>query len=110
MAQRSVDYDVVVIGSGVAGLAAVLEATAAGSSVLLVESESRLGGSSALSGGIIMAAGTSLQKEAGIDDSAETLYRDYLLFNQYSVGPSLARRLAYGSGPAVEWLRAFGVE
>jgi fumarate reductase flavoprotein subunit len=104
------DYDVVVIGSGVAGLAATLEASAAGASVLLVESEGKLGGSSALSGGIIMAAGTSLQRRAGIEDTAEALYRDYMLFNQYRVEPSLARRLAEGSGPAVEWLVSLGVE
>lgn len=104
------DYDVVVIGSGVAGLSAALEASAAGRSVLLVESEGRIGGSSVLSGGIIMAAGTSIQREAGIADDAAALERDYLLFNQYSVAPSLARRLAEGSGPAVEWLRSLGVE
>jgi len=104
------DYDVVVIGSGVAGLSAALEASAAGRSVLLVESEGRIGGSSVLSGGIIMAAGTSIQRQAGIEDDAAALERDYLLFNQYSVAPSLARRLAQDSGPAVEWLRSLGVE
>ncbi|HVW31036.1 MAG TPA: FAD-dependent oxidoreductase [Acidimicrobiia bacterium] len=104
------DYDVVVIGSGVAGLSAALEASDAGRSVLLVEAEGRLGGSSALSGGIIMAAGTSVQREAGIDDDAEDLYRDYVLFNQFGVVPGLARRLATDAGPAVEWLRAKGVE
>jgi fumarate reductase flavoprotein subunit len=104
------DYDVVVVGSGVAGLSAALEAAEAGRSVLLVEGQSQLGGSSALSGGIVMAAGTSVQRAAGIDDTAEDLYRDYMLFNQYKVAPSLARRLATDSGPAVEWLIAHGIE
>jgi fumarate reductase flavoprotein subunit len=105
-----VDYDVVVVGSGVAGLAAALEASTAGQRVLVAEGESTLGGSSVLSGGIIMAAGTSLQRQAGIEDSVDELYHDYLLFNQYAVAPPLARRLALGSGPAVEWLRSLGVE
>lgn len=104
------DYDVVVVGSGVAGLSAAIEAGRAGCSVLLVEGEARLGGSSALSGGIIMAAGTSLQRQAGIEDTAEDLFHDYLLFNQYQVAPALARRLAHDSGPAVEWLISLGVE
>jgi fumarate reductase flavoprotein subunit len=104
------DYDVVVVGSGVAGLSAAIEASRAGASVLLVESQGQLGGSSALSGGIIMAAGTSLQRRAGIEDSADDLFHDYLLFNQYRVAPALVRRLADDSGPAVEWLMSLGVE
>ena len=108
MDERS--YDVVVVGSGFAGLAATLEASAAGASVLLVEGQAAIGGSSALSGGIVMGAGTSVQKSAGIDDSAAALYRDYLLFSQHSVRPALARRLAEGSAPAIEWLVSHGVE
>src|SRR5258708_22393794 len=108
MHERS--YDVVVVGSGFAGLAAALEASAVGASVLLVEGQAALGGSSALSGGIVMGAGTSVQKRAGIDDSAAALYRDYLLFSQHSVRPAVARRLAEGSAPAIEWLVSHGVE
>lgn len=104
------DYDVVVVGAGIAGLAAALEASRAGRSVLVAEGQPKIGGSSALSGGIIMAAGTSLQRRAGIEDTAEELFRDYLLFNQYRIAPSLARRLAEGSGPAIELLLSLGVE
>lgn len=105
-----VDYDVIVVGSGAAGMSAALEASDAGKSVLVVDGQETLGGSSALSGGIIMAAGTSVQRRAGIEDSPEALLRDYLLFNQYKVDASLARRLAFGSAPAVEWLISLGVE
>lgn len=104
------DYDVVVVGSGAAGLSAALTATEAGASVLLVEGQESLGGSSALSGGIIMAAGTAIQKKAGIEDTPEALFHEYMLFNQYKVDPRLAKRLAYGSAPAVEWLQSLGVE
>lgn len=104
------NYDVVVVGSGAAGLCAALMASDEGSSVLLVESQDTLGGSSALSGGIIMAAGTDVQKRAGIEDTPEDLFHDYMLFNQYKVEPSLARRLAYSSGPSVHWLQSLGVE
>lgn len=104
------DYDIVVVGSGAAGLCGALTASDAGASVLLVESQTTLGGSSALSGGIIMAAGTDIQRRAGIDDTPEDLFHDYMLFNQYQVDPSLARRLAHSSAPAVHWLESLGVE
>lgn len=103
-------YDVVVVGGGAAGMSAALEAEEAGASVLLVESQGQLGGSSALSGGIIMAAGTSVQRAAGVEDDPASLWHEYLLFNQYKVGPSVARQLAFGSAPAIEWLIGLGVE
>lgn len=103
-------YDVVVVGGGAAGMSAALEASQAGANVMLVDGQGQLGGSSALSGGIIMAAGTSVQRAAGIEDDPASLWQEYLLFNQYKVGSSIARQLAFGSAPAIEWLISLGVE
>ena len=49
MADR--DYDVIVIGSGAAGLAAAVMAHEAGARVLVLEADGIVGGSSRLSGG-----------------------------------------------------------
>jgi fumarate reductase flavoprotein subunit len=103
-------YDVVVVGAGAAGLCASLEAARAGARVLLVEREGAVGGSSALSGGLILAAGTSVQHELGIHDTPDALLHEYLLFNRDEAIPWLARRLAHGSAPAIEWLCTLGVE
>lgn len=71
--------DVVVVGSGVAGTAAAIEAATAGSKVLVLESLPKLGGSSAMSGGVVYAGGgTALQKACGVEDSAEAM-RDYIV-------------------------------
>jgi len=68
--------DVLVVGSGAAGACAAIEARRAGAEVLLIESLSRLGGSSAMSGGVVYAGGgTALQKALRIEDSAEQMYR-----------------------------------
>jgi fumarate reductase flavoprotein subunit len=104
------DYDAIVVGGGLAGLAAAVDAAESGRRVLVVEAGDRLGGSSALSGGIIMAAGTSVQRAAGIEDSAEALCKDYLLFNQYGVDPALARRLCTDAADGIEWLIGHGIE
>ena len=58
------DFDVIVVGSGVAGLAAAVAAADAGASVLVVEGDTQVGGSSRLSGGHFYAAGTSVQAAA----------------------------------------------
>ena len=60
------DYDLIIVGSGAAGLSAAVAAADEGASVLIVEGDTRTGGSSRLSGGHFYAAGTSVQQTAGI--------------------------------------------
>lgn len=67
--------DVLVAGSGAAGISAAIDARRAGAEVLVVEKLNKLGGSSALSGGVIYAGGgTALQKALGFEDSVESMY------------------------------------
>jgi len=105
------DVDVLVVGSGAAGLSAALSARENGAaSVLIAESEGLLGGSSRLSGGLMMGAGTRYQRELGIVDDAESLFHEYMQLNQWKVEPAVVRRLAERAGPTVEWLGDLGVE
>ena len=76
MTQWTRDTDVLVIGGGLAGYCAALEAAAAGADVLLLEKQPNVGGSSVLSGGFFAFAGTDLQKAAGISDDNERLLDD----------------------------------
>ncbi len=110
-ARVATDVDVLVIGSGAAGLAAALGAHEAGaSSVLVAEAEGVIGGSSRLSGGYLMGAGTRIQAAAGIHDTAEDLFRHYLTLNAWQVDVEVVRRLCDGCGPSVDWLQDLGVE
>lgn len=68
--------DVVVIGSGFAGLAAAYEAKKAGASVVVLEKMRTPGGNSIINGGVFSAAGSPLQKKFGIEDSPELLAKD----------------------------------
>jgi fumarate reductase flavoprotein subunit len=77
--------------------------------VLVAEAGEEVGGSSRLSGGMIMAAGTSIQQANGIEDDWQALLQDYLQFSAWKVEPSLAAVLARGSAEAVEWLIELGV-
>jgi fumarate reductase flavoprotein subunit len=98
------DLDVVVVGSGAAGLTAALTARAAGARVAIAESESVVGGATRLSAGWVMAADTELQRQAGLRDSAEDLYHEYMFINQFGLQPALVRRLAEGGADAISWL------
>lgn len=72
------EADIIVIGSG-GGLAGAIAAAEAGLDAVVLEKDIMLGGSTNLHSGVISCGGgTSLQKEAGIDDSPEE-YAKYLL-------------------------------
>lgn len=104
------DFDVVVVGSGAAGLAAALAAAQDGATVLVAEAEGIVGGSSRLSGGLMMGAGTRYQRALGIEDSPEALFHDYMTLNQWKVESAVVERLTERAGAAVEWLGDLGVE
>jgi hypothetical protein len=81
------EADVVVIGSGAAGLPAAIIARENNASVILVEANRDIGGHAAVcSGNIPLGGGTAAQKEAGIADSPEILFKD--LTDWSSVGPN----------------------
>ena len=71
-----ISTDVLVAGSGAAGVCAGIAARNAGADVLLVESLPRFGGSSAMSAGVVYAGGgTELQRALGVTDTVEDMFR-----------------------------------
>jgi fumarate reductase flavoprotein subunit len=104
------DVDVLVIGSGIAGLTAALAAHQAGNRrILVAEAESVVGGSSRLSAGILLCPGSRYQREAALDDDANAFFRDYMALNQWDLDVSVVRRYASEAGPTVDWLGDLGV-
>ncbi len=100
--------DVLVVGSGYAGLCAAIEAKNAGADVILIEKMSILGGNSLLCGGGIAAPGNDLQKAAGItDDSPDRLYADMLKSGGGLTHKDLARVVADNALAAYEWCRDY---
>jgi succinate dehydrogenase/fumarate reductase flavoprotein subunit len=99
-------YDVVVMGSGAAGLTAALVAAKAGNSVAVLEKADHFGGTTAISGGGIWIPVSPQAKAEGVDDSIEVA-RNYVLG---VVGNRAERALidAYlKNGPEmIEWLAA----
>lgn len=65
------DCDVLVLGSGAAGMTAALAAHEAGATVRLLERADHVGGTSAISGGVIWVANNPRMQAAGMADSRE---------------------------------------
>ena len=70
------DRPIVIVGAGAAGLCAALSASEAGADVVVLERDPVPTGSTALSAGLIPAAGTSIQRAIGIDDTAQLFAAD----------------------------------
>ena len=106
------DYeaDVVVVGYGVAGASAAIEAARGGADVLVVERTGGWGGAAALAGGFIyLGGGTSLQKALGFDDTPENMEK----FMTAAFGPGVDEAKVHdycqGSVDHFDWLVAQGV-
>ncbi|MEA3394966.1 MAG: FAD-dependent oxidoreductase [Pseudomonadota bacterium] len=76
MQRKEEVFDVVVVGGGGAGLAAAIEAREAGRSVVLLEKNPALGGSTAWSIGSVSATQTPHQRRRGIEDCPEDHWAD----------------------------------
>jgi len=104
--------DVVVVGGGASGLSAAIEAATAGADVLVLEKNSEPGGSSRLSVGSINAAGSILQKRAGIVDTPDEHFEDM----DHFMGPfasrenrALRRLLVDHAADSLHWLMGLGL-
>jgi 3-oxosteroid 1-dehydrogenase len=65
------EVDIVIIGAGAAGLTAALAAHESGASVAIIEKGEQLGGTAAISGGIVWIADNPQMQAAGVADSVE---------------------------------------
>ncbi|MFI5388038.1 MAG: FAD-dependent oxidoreductase, partial [Fimbriimonadales bacterium] len=107
------NFDVVVVGGGGAGLAAAIEARKAGRSVVLLEKNPELGGSTSWSIGSITATGTPHQIRRGIRDRPEDHWEDMPLFADAALAgrdnDGLRRILCEEVPDAFRWLMMLGV-
>jgi predicted oxidoreductase len=102
--------DVLIVGSGVAGLAAAIAAAEAGSRVLVLEREAEVGGASAMSGAACCIVGTPLQQEQGIADSVELALADWSAMGGPTADLEWAERYLRASRGAVyDYCRRLGV-
>ena len=103
--------DVVVVGSGFAGLAAAYEAKKAGASVALLEKMPTAGGNSVINGGIFAVPGSPEQAHLGIKDSPELMAADMLKAGDYLNHPDKVKTLCAQALPTYWWtVKELGVK
>jgi flavocytochrome c len=98
------ELPLLIVGAGAAGLCAALAAKEAGIEPVVIERDAVPSGSTALSAGLIPAAGTRFQSAKGISDSARLFAADIQRKAHSESNPVVVEAVAQGSGPLIEWL------
>jgi 3-oxo-5alpha-steroid 4-dehydrogenase len=102
--------DIVVVGFGGAGVAAALEAAERRLKVIALDRYEG-GGSSAANGGVFYAGGgTAIQRQAGVEDSPEEMFKYLRIETQGVVSDETLRRFCEGSAETVDWLLGHGAK
>lgn len=109
MDTRIAETDIAVVGAGGCGLTAALAAAEMGKRVLLLERALEVGGSTAMSAGIFVAAGSRLQLANGETGTAEELAEDIFRLNKGQGDARVTLALCRISGSLIDWLDALGV-
>lgn len=98
------DVPVLVIGGGACGLVAALAAHDAGAEVLVLERDPSPSGSTAMSSGMIPAAGTALQAGRGVTDTPALMAFDVQAKAHGENDPAMVDAICAASGPVIDWL------
>jgi fumarate reductase flavoprotein subunit len=93
-----------IVGAGAAGLCAALAAKEAGVDAVVIERDAVPSGSTALSAGLVPAAGTRFRRAKGVADSPDRLAADIQRKAHGEAPAALVEAVARGSAPLIEWL------
>ncbi len=109
--ERTLETDVLVVGSGLAGLTAAVRAAEEGASVILIEKLAKgywaPGGDMPLSGLLLIFAGSTY---SGLDVGAEQLEKQLVEGTAGMAPIELIKAAAENAGPAYEWIKGLGCE
>jgi succinate dehydrogenase/fumarate reductase flavoprotein subunit len=102
--------ELIVVGYGIAGVCAAIEARELGAPVLVLERASGCSGSTVASGGMLyLGGGTAVQKACGFDDTPEAMATYLTAAATHADSKAKIARLSAGSVAHFDWLEARGV-
>lgn len=108
-ATQYLQTDLVIVGGGLAGLAAAQSAVDQGVKPIVLEKEAALGGGGNFPEGSL-GVGTRYQKEHGIKTTADQVLTAALQFHHYRADPAVLRVLIEESGKTIDWVMDKGAE
>lgn len=101
--------DVVVLGSGGAGMAAAIQAAQEGLKVILLEKSGSTGGSSQCTEGVF-GLNSKMQANEGYEYNIDQVLLDVMDFHHWRIDDALTRNYYELSGETIDWLQDLGIE
>lgn len=108
--EKAPERNIIVVGGGLAGMSAAIEAELHGAKVTIIDKEPNFGGNSAKASSGINGVLTKAQRLASIDDNVEEFVKDTLKSGQGLSDVKLVEVLAQDSTTAIDWVTLFGVD
>lgn len=111
--QESKEADIVVVGSGIAGMSCAVEAALAGAKVIILEkNDTMTGGDSSICTGNFYCCGSAKQDSMGYTDYGTAEEIAQFLFDQSDgdANMDICRMVAENGGAAMDWLVSFGCD
>jgi succinate dehydrogenase/fumarate reductase flavoprotein subunit len=108
-----IQYDAIIVGGGGSGLATACRVAELGGKVLVLEKRPQLGGTTGIAVGTFTASGTSLQRQAGIQDDPGAHAEDAAKFAAPAIearnNQPLRQFFLTEAASTLEWLRGMGL-
>lgn len=98
------NYDVIIIGSGSAGLVSAIQAYELGLKPIIIEKMPSIGGNTKRASSGMNATETTVQQKKGIQDTTTSFYDDTYRIGHQKNDPALLKYFVAHSNQAIEWL------
>ena len=109
MERETIETDIIVIGSGAAGMAAALTAAESGAKVVVTEKAPHHGGTSNFAQGLF-AVESEMQRQRYIGITRDEAFKTAMDYSHWRANPRLVRAIIDKSASTVDWLVRQGVE
>ena len=100
---------VVIVGAGISGLSAALELGRGGAQVTIVDMASVFGGHAVMSQGGVSIVDSPVQRQAGIADSSDLAYRDFIEWGEDADRAWVRYYVDHSRHEIYDWLTELGV-
>jgi predicted oxidoreductase len=104
------DADILVVGAGIAGLSAALEAATHGAHVNVIDMSSVFGGHAVMSEGDVTIINTPLQRAKGVHDSYALAYKDFVTWGKDADADWVRYYAKHSRSDIYDWLTPMGVQ
>lgn len=108
-AEKTMSTDIAIVGGGLSGLAAGVQAIQGGGKVIVLEKQAKVGGTGNFCEGFF-AAESKVQKRIGINVSKDAAFKMIMEYSHWKANGALAKAFVDRSAETIEWMDKLGIK